>query len=157
MGEGVQKDSGVKFVNPSEFFYLTSTSSLRPIAKVSVDDDEDEEDAEKEVFMDSKSLDGRGPKGVVLGDSGLGKSENLGEVVKENGVSGGEEDKLVEHSKLVTGVFFSCEPLLPKKIKNPRGPLNDTWHSVIVHIGATSSINGKLNSLTNGCMRLSQN
>ena len=36
------------------------------------------------------------------------------------------------------------------------------WRPVIVHIGATSSlngklINGKLNSLTNGGMKLSQN
>ncbi|KAM1141544.1 hypothetical protein EV1_041107 [Malus domestica] len=90
---GVQKDFGVKFVNPSEFFYLTSTSSLRPIAKVLVDDDDSEEDSGEEVFMDSKSLEGGGPKGVVLGNSGLEKSANLGEVVKENDVSGGEEDK----------------------------------------------------------------
>ena len=34
---------------------------------------------------------------------------------------------------------------------------NDTWRPVIVHMGATSSLNGRINSLTNGCMRLSQN
>ncbi|KAM1395621.1 hypothetical protein FF1_031385 [Malus domestica] len=108
---GVQEDSGVKFVNPSEFFYPTSTSGLRPIAKVSVDDDDGEEDAGEEVFMDSKSLEGGSPKGVVLGDSGLGKSENLGEVVKENGVSGGEEDKVVENSKLVEGLGSVVEEI----------------------------------------------
>ena len=34
---------------------------------------------------------------------------------------------------------------------------NDTWRPDIVHMGATSSLNWKLNGLTNGCMRLSQN
>ena len=34
---------------------------------------------------------------------------------------------------------------------------NDTWRPIIVHMGATSSLNGRINSLTNGCMRLSQN
>ncbi|RXH86299.1 hypothetical protein DVH24_017352 [Malus domestica] len=35
------------------------------------------------------------------------------------------------------------------------GPLNDMWRLIIVHMGATSSVNGRLNSQTNGCMRLS--
>ncbi|XP_068310443.1 translocase of chloroplast 159, chloroplastic-like [Pyrus communis] len=116
---GVQEDSGVKFVNPSEFFYPTSSSSLRPIAKVSVDDDDGEEDAGEEVFMDSKSLEGGGPKGVVLGDSGLGKSENLGEMDNENGVSGGEEDTVIENSKLVEGLGSVVEeiPVVEKPVE----------------------------------------
>ena len=34
---------------------------------------------------------------------------------------------------------------------------NDTWQLVIVHMGAMSSVNGKLNRLTHGCTRLSKN
>ncbi|XP_018499723.2 translocase of chloroplast 159, chloroplastic [Pyrus x bretschneideri] len=101
-GAGEEEDSSVKFVNSSEFFY--PTSSLRPVAKVSVDDDDEEEDTREEGVRDLKSLEGGGSNGVAWGDSGMGKSENLGEVVTENGVSGGEGDNVVENSKLVEGL-----------------------------------------------------
>ena len=43
--------------------------------------------------------------------------------------------------------FFFFEPFL--KSKNPRGPLNDTWRPVIVHIDVTSLVNGrKINTLS---------
>ncbi|KAB2605159.1 translocase of chloroplast 159 [Pyrus ussuriensis x Pyrus communis] len=111
-GAGEEEESGVKFVNSSEFFY--PTSSLRPVAKVSVDDEEEEEeeDTREEGVRDLKSLEGGGSNGVVWGDSGMGKSENLGEVVAENGVSGGEVDNVVENSKLVEGLGSVVEETL---------------------------------------------
>ncbi|XP_068337368.1 translocase of chloroplast 159, chloroplastic-like [Pyrus communis] len=110
-GAGEEEESGVKFVNSSEFFY--PTSSLRPVAKVSVDDDEEEEeDTREEGVRDLKSLECGGSNGVVWGDSGMEKSENLGEVVTENGVSGGEVDNVVEKSKLVEGLGSVVEETL---------------------------------------------
>ncbi|VVA14167.1 PREDICTED: translocase [Prunus dulcis] len=130
-----EEDSPVKFVNSSEFFY---PSSQRPIAKVSVDDDDDgeddagdskydvlgAEDVVRESFVtdrDSKtvggesSVDNLGTNGEILVDTGSGKNANFGELVKENGVSGGqghvvdalvggEVDKELEKSKFVEGV-----------------------------------------------------
>ncbi|KAM1229066.1 hypothetical protein ACFX13_008289 [Malus domestica] len=116
-GAGEEGDSGVKFVNSSEFFY--PTSRLRPVAKVSVDDDEEEEDTREEGVRDLKSLEGGGSNGVVWGDSGMGKSEILGEVVTENGVSGGEVDNVVENSKLVEGLGSVVEetPAVEKPVE----------------------------------------
>lgn len=129
-----EEDSAVKFVNSSEFFY---PSSQRPIAKVSVDDDDGEEDAGdskydvlgaedvvRESFVTDRdlktvggesSVENLGTNGEILVDTGLGKNANFGELVKENGVSGGqghvvdalvggEVDKELENSKFVEGV-----------------------------------------------------
>ncbi|XP_016650800.1 PREDICTED: translocase of chloroplast 159, chloroplastic-like isoform X1 [Prunus mume] len=129
-----EEDSPVKFVNSSEFFY---PSSQRPIAKVSVDDDDGEEDdgdskydvlgAEdvvRESFVTDRdlktvggesSVENLGTNGEILVDTGLGKNANFGELVKENGVSGGqghvldalvggEVDKELDNSKFVEGV-----------------------------------------------------
>ncbi|CAL2281166.1 unnamed protein product [Prunus armeniaca] len=128
-----EEDSPVKFVNSSEFFY---PSSQRPIAKVSVDDDDGEEDAGdskydvfgaedvvRESFVTDKdlktvggesSVENLGTNGEILVDTGLGKNANFGELVKENGVSGGqghvvdalvggEVDKELDNSKFVEG------------------------------------------------------
>ncbi|XP_020425965.1 translocase of chloroplast 159, chloroplastic isoform X1 [Prunus persica] len=129
-----EEESPVKFVNSSEFFY---PSSQRPIAKVSVDDDDDDDDAGdskydvlgaedvvRESFVTDRdlktvggesSVDNLGMNGEILVDTHSGKNANFGELVKENGVSGGqghvvdalvggEVDKELEKSKFVEGV-----------------------------------------------------
>ncbi|XP_021820107.1 translocase of chloroplast 159, chloroplastic [Prunus avium] len=129
-----EEDSPVKFINSSEFFY---PSSQRPIAKVSVDDDDGEDDAGdskydvlgaedvvRESFVTDRdlktvggesSVENLGTNGEILVDTSLGKNANFGELLKENGVSGGqghvvdalvggEVDKEFENSKFVEGV-----------------------------------------------------